>query len=274
MFATLDTLTALVLGLIQGLTEFLPVSSSGHIAIGERFFGLHDAPLALSIVLHAGTLLATLYGFRRELGELARDLLRYGRGEGQGQKGQEGRTLMQSDSGKLLAAVVVATIPTAVIGLLLKGPVEAYSHNSSVVAACLMGSACVVLATRFGKGDAELPSLGVAFLIGVAQGIAVLPGLTRSGSTIAAAMLCGLSGIAAFRFSFLISLPAIGGAMLLELRHPEALGSLGWPAAFGGLVALLSGYVCLVLLRGVVHRGNLWVFALYLVPVSLLLFFW
>jgi undecaprenyl-diphosphatase len=263
VLAPIDTLSALALGLIQGLTEFLPVSSSGHIAIGERLFGMEDAPLTLSVVLHAGTLLATLVAFRGDLATVARDALRLRR---------EPALLRASDSGKLILAVLVASVPTAVIGLLLKERVEVYAHDTNVVGACLLGSAVVVMLTRLGRGDETTPTLPQAFAIGVVQGIAVLPGLTRSGSTIAAAMLLGLSGAAAFRFSFLLSLPAIGGAMLLELRHPEALSALGLPALLGGVVAFVSGYASLLLLRGVVHRGNLFLFALYLVPVSVWLF--
>ena len=263
MLAALDTLKTVALGLIQGMTEFLPVSSSGHIAIGERLFGMEDAPLTLSVVLHAGTLLATLVAFRGDLATVARDVLRL-RGEP--------ALLRASDSGKLVLAVLVASVPTALIGLLLKGPVEAYAHDPQVVGACLMGSAIAVLLTRLGRGEETTPTLPQAFAIGVVQGLTVLPGLTRSGSTIAAAMLLGLSGAAAFRFSFLLSLPAVAGAMLLELRHPEALGALGLPALLGGLVAFVSGYGSLLLLRGVVHRGNLFMFALYLVPLAVLLF--
>ncbi|MCA9574592.1 MAG: undecaprenyl-diphosphate phosphatase [Polyangiales bacterium] len=263
MLATLDTVSTLALGLIQGLTEFLPVSSSGHIAIGERLFGMHDAPLTLSVVLHAGTLLATLVAFREDLRGVTREVVALR---------SDLALLRASDSGKLVAAVLLASIPTAIIGLLMKDAVEAYTHDPHVVALCLLGSALAVVLTRLGRGEAVVPTLPQAFAIGVVQGLAVLPGLTRSGSTIAAAMLLGMSGAAAFRFSFLLSLPAVGGAMLLELRHPEELTALGLPALLGGAVAFVSGYASLRLLRGVVHRGNLYLFALYLVPVALLLY--
>ena len=265
MLATLDTLTALALGLIQGVTEFLPVSSDGHIAIGARVFGLEDAPLALSVALHAGTLLATLIAFRADLAELARETFR-----------PRGDFAMwrASETGRLVMAVVVATIPTGIIGLGLKDHVEHLSHDQQVVAVCLMGSAVMVMLTRLGRGDEQLPTLPQAFLIGVFQGLAVLPGLSRSGSTIAVAMLLGLAGTAAFRFSFLLSLPAVAGAVLLELGNPAELMALGWPALLGALVAFVSGYVSLFLLRGLVHRGNLFLFTIYLVPVSIWFFFW
>jgi undecaprenyl-diphosphatase len=265
VLATLDTLTALALGLIQGLTEFLPVSSSGHIAIGARVFGLEDAPLALSVVLHAGTLLATILVFRTDLATLLRDSWT---------QRNELAMWRASDSGRLILAVVVATLPTAIIGLSMKDHVERFNHDQQVVAVCLMGSAVMVMLTRLGRGEEQVPTLRQAFFIGVAQGIAVLPGLTRSGSTIAIAMLLGMAGPAAFRFSFLLSLPAIAGAVLLELGDPVELIRLGWPALVGGMVAFASGYASLILMRGLVHRGNLFLFAIYLVPVSIWFFFW
>jgi undecaprenyl-diphosphatase len=261
----LDPLTALALGLIQGVTEFLPVSSDGHIAMGARIFGLKDAPLALAVALHAGTLLATLLAFRADLATLARETFR---------KQESFAAWRESDTGRLVLAVVVATIPTGIIGLSMKDHMDELSSDQHVVAVCLMGSAVMVALTRLGKGEAQLPTLPQAFLIGIFQGLAVLPGLSRSGSTIAVAMLLGMAGTAAFRFSFLLSLPAVAGAVLLELGHPEELIALGWPALFGAFVAFVSGYAALHLLRGLVHRGNLFWFAFYLVPVSILLFFW
>lgn len=264
MLATLDPLTALVLGLIQGVTEFLPVSSDGHLAVGARLFGLNDAPLALSVALHAGTLLATILAFRADLATLARETW-------SGRK--DFAAWRASGSGRLIFAVVVATIPTGIIGLALKDHVEHWSHDTQIVAACLLGSALMVGLTRFGRGEQEVPSLKEAFVIGVFQGLAVLPGLSRSGSTIAVAMLLGVAGPSAFRFSFLCSLPAVAGAVLLELGNPAELIALGWPALFGAVVAFVSGCASLLLLRGLVHRGNLYVFAFYLVPLAVWVFF-
>ena len=111
-------------------------------------------------------------------------------------------------------------------------------------------------------------------LIGVAQGLAVLPGISRSGTTIAAAMLLGMRAPEAFRFSFLLSLPAVGGAVILQLAEPGALAELGAPALIAGSVALVTGYGALRLLRHVVMTGRLWIFAAYLVPAGLGLIVW
>lgn len=248
------------LGLLQGLTEFLPVSSSGHIAIGELLFGLNDAPLALSVLLHGGTLLATLIVFRRDVAELLRQTVRGLR---------EPKAFIVTDNGRLALGIFLASVPTAAIGLALKDGVEAWTHVPLVVGACLLVSAVLVLTTRFTGGESLLPTWRQALIIGLVQGVAVLPGISRSGATIAAAMALGMAPVAAFRFSFLISLPAVFGALLLELRHPGALTSLGPGAFLGGAIALVVGYACLRLLRGVVDRGNLWSFSVYLVPVGI-----
>lgn len=257
--------TALTLGALQGVTEFLPVSSSGHIAIGAMLFGIHDAPLSLSIVLHAGTLLATLFLFRADV---ARLLLDFAKGL------RAPRAWLASDSGKISAGVIVASVPTAALGLLLKDSVESWQSVPWIVGICLLVSAVMVWTTRRGGGQASVLGLGAALIVGVAQGIAVLPGISRSGTTIAVAMLLGLRGEEAFRFSFLLSLPAVLGAVLLELGEPGALASVGASVWLGGAVATVVGVLSLVLLRKLVTQGRFWAFALYLVPVGALLIAW
>ncbi|NOY90683.1 MAG: undecaprenyl-diphosphate phosphatase [Deltaproteobacteria bacterium] len=251
---------ATLLGILQGLTEFLPVSSSGHIALAEMALGMHDAPLTLSVLLHAGTLVATLIVMRRDVAELLRagvDLLR------------SPRRALGTERGKLLLAVILASVPTAILGLLLRDRVESLGRVPLAVGLALLASAAAVLSTRWARGEAQVPTLQQALVVGLVQGVAVLPGVSRSGSTIAAAMLLGLSGDAAFRFSFLLSLPAVGGAVLLEARHVTDLGALAGPGALGALIALGVGVLALIGLRRVVGRGQLSLFALYLVPLAL-----
>jgi undecaprenyl-diphosphatase len=266
MSGSIDMGTAAVLGAVQGVTEFLPISSDGHIAIAAMLFGVSDEmPLTLVVLLHAGTLLATTIVFWPDLVALTRSSLSGVRAP---------RAFLESSDGRLLSAIVVASIPTAVIGLALEEHVEAWARVAWIVGACLLGSAVAVLATRRGGGERDVPALWHALVIGVAQGLAVMPGLTRSGMTIATAMLLGLSGPAAFRFSFLLSLPAIFGATLLQLRDPEAVASLGPPAIVGALVALCVGYAALRLLRALVNRGRFWIFAVYLLPLGIGLIAW
>ena len=257
--------TSLTLGALQGVTEFLPVSSSGHIAIGAMLFGIRDAPLSLSIVLHAGTLLATLFLFRKDV---ARLLLDFAQGLA------APRAWLASESGKIGAGVLVASVPTAILGLLLKDSVESWQSVPWIVGLCLLVSAGMVWTTRLGGGRASTLGVGAALVVGVAQGIAVLPGISRSGTTIAVAMLLGMRGEAAFRFSFLLSLPAVLGAVVLELGEPGALAAIDLSVWLGGLVATLVGVLSLVVLKKLVTQGRFWAFALYLVPVGLLLIAW
>jgi len=257
--------TALTLGALQGVTEFLPVSSSGHIAIGAMLFGIRDAPLSLSIVLHAGTLVATFFLFRADVGRLLADFAKGLRAP---------KAWLASESGKMSMGVIVASVPTAILGLLLKDSVEAWSSVPWIVGICLLVSAVMVWTTRRGGGTDSVLALGPAFLVGLAQGIAVLPGISRSGTTIAVAMLLGLRGEEAFRFSFLLSLPAVLGAVVLELGEPGALASVDASVWLGGAVATVVGVVSLVVLRKLVTQGRFWAFALYLVPVGLLMIAW
>ena len=264
MGESIDALQAAALGLLQGLTEFLPVSSSGHVAIGAELLGLRDQPLAFVVLLHAGTLLATLALFWSDIAEIVKDL---------GAHLMQPSQLLQTKSGQLAAAIVAATVVTVAVALTLEPFVEQYSSSMSLVGICLLGSAVAVLLTKRVSGHSELPTLKHALVIGLVQGLAVLPGLSRSGSTIAAAMLLGVSGAAAFRFSFLLSLPIVAGAALRALGS-EPLSHIGSAALIGGTVAMVSGYLSLLVLRRVLLLGQLWVFAFYLVPLGIGLLIW
>jgi undecaprenyl-diphosphatase len=256
---------AAVLGALQGATEFLPISSDGHLAIGAMLFGTTEMPLAFVVMLHAGTLLATLLAFRKDVAQLVLGLLRGLR---------EPRAWLRTDDGWLALTVVVASVPTAIVGLALEDTVEAWADVKWIVGVCLLGSAAAVGLTSVAQARTERLSLGAACVLGVAQGLAVLPGLSRSGSTIACAMLLGLGGPAAFRLSFILSLPAVGGAVLLKALDREALAGLGMQAALGAVVAFVVGLTAIWAVRETVSRGKLWLFALYLVPLGLALVLW
>lgn len=254
---------AALLGVVQGLTEFLPISSDGHLAIAAHFFGNVELPLAMVVFLHLGTLIATMIVLRDDVARLLRETLAFLRAP---------RTALATAEGRTIATVLVATVPTGIVGLALHDAVEPWSHDMRIVAACLLGSALFVGSTERARSRATRnePSLAVgpAVFLGLVQGLAVLPGLTRSGSTIAVAMWLGLTGPAAFRLSFLLSLPAVAGAVLLELRHPEVWSTLGGPGVFGAAIAFVVGLAALAALRSIVARGRFWVFAVYLVPLA------
>ncbi len=265
MSGPIDIGTAAILGAVQGATEFLPVSSDGHIALFAMLFGVADEmPLSMVVLLHVGTLIATIILFHRDLTALAKTLGGLARP----------REWIATDDGKLLSGIVVASVPTALIGLLLESRVEEYARVPWIVGAGLLGSAFFVFSTRRGGGGADVLSLDKAFVVGLVQGLAVMPGLSRSGITIAVGMMLGLSGPAAFRFSFLLSMPAIAGASILMLHDPAEVAALGSGAIAGGLVAFVVGCLALFWLRSLVQRGRFWTFALYLVPLGIGLIAW
>jgi undecaprenyl-diphosphatase len=258
----IDALTAAALGALQGLTEFLPVSSSGHVAIGAQFFDIRESSLALVILLHLGTLLATVILLRRDIAALA----------------IEGITALRDPSrfrttpeGRALVGIAIVTFITAVIGLLLRPAAQAFAEGLHLVGYGFLVSAAFLVGSSVARGTSAEVSWRQAAGIGLAQGVAVLPGISRSGVTIAVAMLLGVQGSAAFRFSFLVSMPAIAGAALYEASGAEGLNALGPAAWVGGLTALVTGYVALVILRQIVLVGRMWTFALYLLPLGLFL---
>lgn len=253
---------ALVLGAVQGLTEFLPISSDGHLAIAAMLFGDTEMSLAMVVLLHLGTLLATFIVLRDDVRALLVALASPSK-------------LRGTEEGAALRTILITSVPTAVVGLALHDVVEPLARSEAVVGGCLLLSALAVASTRWSAPKTRITSLDLpvssCVWIGIAQGLAVLPGLSRSGSSIAVAMLLGLTGPTAFRLSFLLSLPAIMGAALLELRHPEVWQSLGAPALAGTAVAFVVGLAALTGLRHIVARGRFWAFAIYLVPLGVVL---
>ena len=258
----IDALTAAALGVLQGLTEFLPVSSSGHVAIGAKYFDIHDSSLALVISLHLGTLLATVVLFRKDIVALIREA---------GAAIREPSRFVRTAEGRTLVGILLATLVTAILGLMLSDTAAAFADDLHLVGYGFLLSAAFLLASGVARGSSEDVNWRQALGIGLAQGVAVLPGVSRSGVTIAVAMLLGMQSNAAFRFSFLISLPAIVGAALYEATGSGGLGSLGLGAWVGGATAMVTGYVALVILRQIVLVGRMWTFAIYLVPLGVFL---
>lgn len=277
-------LEAFLLSLLQGATEFLPVSSSGHLVIAQERFGLQGTDnIAFGILVHMGTLLAIFVFFRRKLGRI----LSFAFGEGWRLTREEGfRRAWSTDArGRLILAIIIATIPTALIGFLGKSFFEHLYESPEAVkwtgfSLCLTA---LLLASTFRRGrrsgapetplgDADAPfPFRIAFCVGVIQAVAIAPGLSRSGSTISIALLLGMNRRMAGEFSFLIAIPAILGAVVLEA--PELAGSAAGLSA--GLIALallvsaVSGYFFLRLLIGFVRSGALTYFSLYCMALGL-----
>jgi len=266
-------LEALCLGVIQGLTEFLPVSSSGHLVLGRYLLGLDASGLAFDVVVHVATLIATLLYYRHTIRDMGSASTAFLRGSD-----KSFTALRANESLWLLMLVGAATLPTGIIGLTCKDIVEPLFAAPKISSAMLVLTGCILLTSlkkpNKEKGLLEF-GLRAAFLVGVVQGLAILPGISRSGSTIACALLLGLNRESAARFSFLMAIPAILGALLLELRAISLLETeLFLPMMVGFASALCTGLLALAFLVHTLKRGKLFVFSFYLIPVGVLGLLW
>lgn len=256
---------SLWLGVLQGITEFLPVSSSGHLALAGILFGVEDAGLTLNVMLHAGTLAATAVVLRKRLFRATKAGLAALR---------QPALFRSTEGGQDALFVIVASIPTGIIGLSLKDTVESWSLDPlALCVGFVLTTAALLLTQRTKEGNKEHPTLNMALLLGVIQGLAVVPGVSRSGTTIALALLLGLRRGRAFELSMLMSLPAVLGAVIL--MGPEALHSLKHldAALFGASVAFGSGIIAMLALQRLVVGGRFSLFALWTAPAALLTLF-
>ncbi len=268
----LDYVSALLLGIIQGLTEFLPISSSGHLAMTQRWLDLDpdSTPMLLFDVLaHLGTLVAVFFVFAKPGVRYVRRLVLE----------SSGSWSRRRYAWRIAVLAVVAAIPTAIIGLSLKDPFEAAFDKPVWIGSCLLVTGvmlAVLAALKRGRRGWKDYRWWEAALIGIAQGMAILPGISRSGATICMASYCGWRRRWAAEFSFLIVIPAIVGVAILKLNETfglphEQLAAVKWgPVIVGSVVSLLVGIVALRLLLGVVRRAKLHYFAVYCWLVGLI----
>ena len=247
---------ALLLGLVQGLTEYLPVSSSGHLAIGSALFGIAgEDNLTFTIVVHVATVLSTLVILWKEIAWIFRGLFQF-------QWNTETRYVLN---------IIVSMIPVGIVGLFFKDTVEGIFGSGLLVVGCMLLVTASLLAFSYYAKPRQKESISLkdAFIIGLAQACAVLPGLSRSGSTIATGLLLGNSKATLAQFSFLMVIPPILGEALLDvlkLMKGEALGGTELPMSalvVGFLAAFVSGCVACKWMINVVKRGKLIYFAIY-----------
>ncbi len=256
-------LQSIFLGILQGATEFLPVSSSGHLFLAQRLLGLREPELAFDLLLHLGTLFAVLFFLRKEILEMASALFRREKGGSEGWGRRE------------ILLVILSTIPTGVIGLTFHHTVETGLTVWGIgVRYLLLTSFLLMSNLRFRhKWDPERILAWEAIAIGILQGAAVFPGLSRSGSTITLALLLGISPSRSAKYSFLISLPAILGAAVVEAHKGiSVLPAIG-PCVAGFLCSLLIGYLSLFLVERLVTQGKFIRFAPYTFLVAVLCFY-
>lgn len=260
----MDWLQALILGIVQGLTEYLPVSSSGHLAIGQELFGMDsgEGKLAFTVLLHIATVLSTVVILWKEIVWIFKDLFKFQWNEGT----------------KYAVNILISMIPVAIVGFFFKDKVEAiFGTGLTVVGICLLITATLLAFSYFAKPrQKENISPLHAFIIGIAQAIAVLPGLSRSGSTIATGLLLGDKKERLAQFSFLMVIPPILGEMLLDIKD---VADQGVSAAFGGIspLAVIIGFISAFIVGcmackwmiNIVKKGKLIWFAVYCAIVGL-----
>ena len=261
---------AIGLGLLQGLTEFLPVSSSGHLVLAQQFFGMGGDLLAFDIFVHFGTLLAVLAAFRRRIIILALGCLAALR-SAIFERTPLARVYAESGELRTTLALIVGSVPAGITGFTLKDPIERLFSAPVPVLFALAGTGIVLLATFRARRGSGHVGLGRGLIVGVAQAIAILPGVSRSGATISAALFLKVDRSEAGEFSFLLSVPAVAGATVLALRDlPGGGASLSFETiALGAASAFASGFAALVLLMGIIRKGKIGYFGFYCIAASL-----
>lgn len=258
---------ALILGTVQGLTEFFPISSSGHLAVLPVVLGLKSQPLVFDTFLHLGTAAALVVYFRRDLLDISAALLKDVAG-----KGLNFRKF--SDYGRLCVYIIIGSIPAGVVGLLLGDFIEADLRGLSAVSAFLiLGSVLMFVAERFSKFSASVIDAKKSFVIGLFQSLALFPGISRSGSTISAGMLSGLGRDEAARFSFLLSVPIVVMAAAFKVFDSfDGFSGLQGAALYAGFISsFLTGLLAIKFLLGFLRKHSLYVFIVYRLVLALLL---
>lgn len=254
----------IVLSLIQGLTEFLPISSSAHLILGDRAFGWPEQGLVFDVATHFGTLLAALIYFRREIWQMASACLHIPGGEHQPQ------------DRRLAGLIVLGTVPTLLIGFLASDLVEAYLRDVRVIAWATIGFGLLLLwSDARGRRDLELERLGwkQALTIGLAQVLSLIPGTSRSGITITAGRFLGLDAVGAARFSFLLSIPvtaAAGGYGAWRVWEGKAL--IDWSEfCLGAGLSAITGWACIAAFLALIRRIGLVPFVVYRLALGIVL---
>ena len=241
----------IILAIVQGFTEFLPISSSGHLAILENFFKI-EQPVALTAVLHFGTFLATLVFFRKEIIEIIAGFFK-----------------KESSAIRYIVNIIIGNIPIVIFAILFRNFIESTFTEIKLVMMFLGMTGVILLFTsviRKGKKDVSLLR---ALVIGIGQMFAVFPGLSRSGLTISSGIFCGVNPEESFRFSFLLSLPAVFAANLLELKKITAWGNQ-FELLLGIVISFIFGFIALKILRALVQRW-FYLFGFYCLILSIIL---
>ena len=253
----MTAIKAIILGIIQGLTEFLPVSSSGHLVIFQKLLKFNGPGVLFEIAVHLGTLVAVIIFFRKDIWEIIQSIFNWRKDAPKNIKYAH----------HLLLHLFIASVVTAIIGFAFKNTFESLFDNTVLVGFMLIITGGVLFASdkirNTTKTEMSAPS---SLLVGLAQSIAIIPGISRSGATITTGIFTGRTRDLATRFSFLLSIPAILGATLLKLKDLQSAvssGSMGLNFILGGIFAAIVGYFAIAILIKMIKKAKLFYFAIY-----------
>lgn len=271
----------ILLGILQGIAEFLPISSSGHLQVAQSLFGLNEVPLLFDVFLHIATLLAVCLYFWKKIWNLLKCLGRWIAKKPAPEPNPQDLLSGNETAGRrTIIAIIVATVFTGVLGIVSSKfipdmPVKVVCGGFIITAILLIVSAMLekrASAKVVENAEPKGVSLRQSIVIGIMQGFGTLPGISRSGSTIAGALFCGVDRKLAGEFSFIVSIPAILAAFVLELKDlGEVSSTIGIaPVLAGSAAAFAVGYISLTLLMKMIRKGKLQWFAAYLIPVGIL----
>lgn len=271
----MEFIDSFLLGLIQGLTEFLPISSSGHLVLGEALLGdTVDKSITFEVVVHFGTLCSIVIYYRQKLADMLTSLWQLVKSPLQLKKHYK-----RDDNVKLSGFILLSMIPAVIVGFTLKEQIENIFLNPFTVSIMLLVTGCILFATKYRHGFPNSLGGKSAFGIGVAQAFAILPGISRSGSTISLGLYLGIKREEVANFSFLMVIPVIAGAMLFEVKDMIELGipvndAVG--LVIGFLTAFISGYFALKYLIIMLQQKGIYPFAWYCWAVGIagLVYFW
>ncbi len=263
----MTVIEAILLGIVQGVTEFLPVSSSGHLTVARNLMGLDEIPMLFDVMMHLPTLLAVVLVFHKRIGALFASLFRF-----------LTRSTREDDREnlRLIVIIIIASLTTAVIGLGIERLQKSFPVSIKLVGGFFLVTAAVLIVSHFfngrrGYGNRGYESLRLkdALFTGAAQGLAVLPGISRSGMTIAASLACGIERKKAGEYAFILSIPAIIGALALEIKDLDLLPVDPYFLTAGLISSFVVGLLSLLLLLRIIRKGRLYLFSIYLIPMGL-----
>jgi len=240
----MDILQAIILGIVQGITEWLPISSKSHLIIIQQLFGLVQ-PAIFDLLLHIGSLIVVIFVFWKDIWKLIVGVC----------KGD-------MKSIKYVLYIVVASIPVAIVGIIFKHQIEAALSNMYILGFGFLFTALILFCSKFTLIKSKSVNFWNSLVIGLSQALSVLPGISRSGTTISTGMIIGVEKKEAAKLSFLMFIPAILGATLLEISSIDLITNI--PAMIIGVImAMITGYIAIKLLMNIIEKNKFWMFSIY-----------